>query len=99
MISNGFTLKMGLFARLAQGTFLLSQALQLIRLTATEDEAARSDKMAQLRRTLLALVYTADAEATVRKLEFCAQSALSLRFVMLSLSRLKTSVENPLTSL
>jgi hypothetical protein len=74
---------MGRFARLAQGTFLLSQAFYLIRPTATKDEAVHSDKIAQLRRTLLALVHAADAEADVRELEFCAQSGLSLRLVVL----------------
>jgi hypothetical protein len=75
---------MGVFARLSQATFLLSQAFQIIRPTTTVEEAARPEKMAQLRRTLLALVHTADAEATVRKLEFCAQSGLSLRLVVIS---------------
>ncbi|KAH8807819.1 putative fungal-specific transcription factor [Xylogone sp. PMI_703] len=83
LMSTGFTLRMGPFARLAQATFLLSQALQSMKPKSTEDESARSEKMAQLRRTFLALVHTADAEATVRKLEFCAQSGLSLRLAVL----------------
>jgi hypothetical protein len=97
IISTGFTLKMGVFARLAQATFLLSQGLQLMKDKAMEDEAARPDKMAQLRRTSLALVHTADAEATARRIEFCAQSGLSLRLVLLSRSRLKAKCRSHLT--
>jgi hypothetical protein len=78
MISTGFSLNMGLFARMAQATFFTSQALELIKHPSIEDEAT----MAQLRRTSLALVHTTDAEASVRRLEFCAQSGLSFRSVV-----------------
>jgi hypothetical protein len=79
---------MGLFARLAQTTFLLGQALDLLKHPSADDEASRADKFAQIRRTLLALVHATDAEANVRRLEFCAQSGLSLRLVLT-----QTSVE------
>jgi hypothetical protein len=93
-MSSGFTLKMGHFARLAQATFLLSQAFQSMKSTVTEDEAAGPDQTIQLRRTLLALVHAADAEATVRKLEFCAQSGLSLRLVVFPRALGQASGEN-----
>jgi hypothetical protein len=75
---------MGSFARLAQVTFLVSQAFQSMKFTAIE-----GDKSVQLRRTLLALVHTLDSEATVRKLEFCAPSSLSFRFVMFTCQRVE----------
>jgi hypothetical protein len=77
-ISTGFTLQMGNFARMAQSTFLLSQALRAIKSEIPHADG-NSDETAQIRRTLLALVHATDSEATLRKLEFCAQSALSLR--------------------
>lgn len=83
-ISNGFTLRMGNFARIAQTAFLLSQALRAVRASADlpGDGEAEPDQTAQLRRTLLALVHAADNEGWIRRLEFCAQSALSLRSVI-----------------
>jgi hypothetical protein len=62
-----------------------------------ENEAARPEQMAQIRRTSLALVHTTDAEATVRKIEFCAQSGLSLRLVLVSKSRLRANRKKYLT--
>ncbi|KAF7563369.1 hypothetical protein G7046_g707 [Stylonectria norvegica] len=82
-MSNGFTLKMGSFARLAQTTYLLSQALRSISPRSVVDEATQDDQTAQLRRTLLALVHAADSEAEIRRLEYCAQSALSLSTIFL----------------
>jgi hypothetical protein len=88
-ISTGFSLQMGIFARMTQATYLLSKAIQSIQARArapqldddmsTDDD--NDDKTAQLRRTLLALVHTADKEATVRRLEYCSPSQLSLRYV------------------
>jgi hypothetical protein len=72
---------MGVFARLAQTTFLLGQALRLIRFSSAHTIDGRQEEMAQLRRTLLALVHATDVEANVRILEFCAQSGLSFRSV------------------
>jgi len=72
---------MGSFARLGQATYLLSQGLRSIRPKELDSELDLDDLTSQLRRTLLSLVHAADNEATIRKLEFCAQSALCLRLV------------------
>ncbi|CAH0056008.1 unnamed protein product [Clonostachys solani] len=92
--SAGFNLKMGSFARLAQATHLLSQALRSISLSASERDVPQPDETAQLRRTLLALVSVADREATVRKLEYCAPSALSLSAILL-LEENRAHQDNP----
>ncbi|KAK2022428.1 hypothetical protein LX32DRAFT_629892 [Colletotrichum zoysiae] len=83
-ISTGFMLKMGRFARLAQATYLLGQALSAVTLPA-DGVAGRgsSDQNEQLRRTLLSLVHIVDAEADARRLEFCAQSALCFSAILL----------------
>ncbi|VUC29718.1 unnamed protein product [Clonostachys rosea] len=81
--SAGFNLKMGSFARLAQATRLLSQGLRSISLSASKGDVPQPDETSQLRRTLLALVSVVDREATVRKLEYCAPSALSLSTILL----------------
>lgn len=79
-LSRGFELKMGLFSRLAQSTYLLSQVLN-----STSSPPGRSstpdkgEETAQLRRTLLALVKLADMEASVRQLQFCSQSSICYR--------------------
>lgn len=84
-LSTAFGLKMGLFSRLGQAVYLLSQALKSISSSAQKavkaPEAAgqSGDETAQLRRTLLALVRLADREAKVRHLEFCSQSAICYR--------------------
>lgn len=70
---------MGSFARLAQSTYLLSQALQSIKPTTRAGDVPHHDETGQLRRTLLALVHAADSEVIIRRLEFCAQSVLSFR--------------------
>lgn len=87
-------MKMGTFARLAQATFLLSQALQSITSTLANSDLAHDDQTAQLRRTLLALVHAADSEATIRRLEFCAPSSVSLRFVNVLSPRLNENFTN-----
>uniref|UniRef100_A0A0B7KI44 Xylanolytic transcriptional activator regulatory domain-containing protein n=1 Tax=Bionectria ochroleuca TaxID=29856 RepID=A0A0B7KI44_BIOOC len=92
--SASFNLKMGSFARLAQATHLLSQALRSISLSVSESDVTQADETAQLRRTLLALVSVADKEATVRKLEYCAPSALSLSAILL-LEENKPHQDNP----
>lgn len=82
-ISTGFSLKIGGFARLAQATYLLSQAFHSVTpSTVIEDATNDIDQTAQLRRTLLALVHAADSEATHRRLDFCASSELSFRSVI-----------------
>lgn len=77
-ISTAFALKMGLFSRLAQSVFLLGQALRILTSTSEEKSSLQSETT-QLRRTLIALVHAADREATVRQLEFCAQSTVCYR--------------------
>jgi hypothetical protein len=80
-IFTGFELRMGVFARLSQTTFLLGQTLELLKNESTYETIALSSRKSQLRRTLLALVHATDSEASVRVLEFCAQSGLSFRYV------------------
>lgn len=81
-ISTGFSLKIGGFARLAQATYLLSQAFHSVTSSALiENDTNDLDQAAQLRRTLLALVHAADSEAIHRRLDFCASSELSFRSV------------------
>lgn len=85
-ISTGFSLKIGGFARLAQATYLLSQAFHSVMPSAAiKDDTNDLDQAAQLRRTLLALVHAADSEAAHRRLDFCASSEMSFRLVLLAL--------------
>ncbi len=72
---------MGLFSRLAQATYLVSQALRSVSPAADSRDTMNGDddQTAQLRRTLLALVHKADGEGAIRRLEFCPQSALCYR--------------------
>ncbi|KAL7935666.1 hypothetical protein V8C35DRAFT_297890 [Trichoderma chlorosporum] len=79
-ISAAFHLKTGSFARLAQATYLISEALRL----ATSAELSEDDGMAclaadtaQLRRTLEAQVNAAEQEHTARRLSFCCQTMFS----------------------
>ena len=44
-----------------------------------DDNDVYLEQVSQLRKTLLSLVHAADAEVSVRRLEFCAQSETSLR--------------------
>jgi hypothetical protein len=69
---------MGLLSRLAQATYLLSQALESLS-SPMSDKANSIDEIGQLRRTLIALIQVTDNEAEVRKIEFCSQSALCCR--------------------
>ncbi|KAM0259128.1 hypothetical protein ACHAQJ_003499 [Trichoderma viride] len=82
-ISTGFTLQMGLFSRLAQATYLTSQALRSVSLATGNTEAINDSQAAQLRRTLIALVHEGDREATIRQLEFCPHSALCFSAILL----------------
>ncbi|KAG9233058.1 putative fungal-specific transcription factor [Amylocarpus encephaloides] len=82
-ISAGFTLKMGIFSRAAQATYLLSQALKSVSSRSNDqDSATQIGETEQLRRTLLSLVHLADTEATVRRLEFCTPSAICFRAIL-----------------
>ncbi|OIW30534.1 hypothetical protein CONLIGDRAFT_630509 [Coniochaeta ligniaria NRRL 30616] len=84
-LSAGFDIEMGLFARIAQATHLVSQALHVTSssLSAAGRSAALVDETAQLRRTILALVQTADKEAAVRQLEYCPQSSICFSALLL----------------
>lgn len=74
---------MGLYSRVGQATFLLSQALKLVsQMRDDQYSTADAEETAQLRRTLLSLVHLADTEATVRLLEFCTQSSICFRQVI-----------------
>jgi hypothetical protein len=80
-MSAGFSLRLGFFARVAQATYLVSQALSArsMSLGGVGRSPAASHDTAQLRRTLFALIKTADTEAIVRRLEYCPQSAICYR--------------------
>ncbi|KAH7121770.1 hypothetical protein B0J13DRAFT_648559 [Dactylonectria estremocensis] len=95
-MSTGFTLKTGNFARLAQATYLLSQALRLISETAVENDLAHSNQVMQLRRTIHSFVDAEDREVEVRRVEFWAQSELCLSTILLlqehHLQRLRSDI-------
>ncbi|UKZ51890.1 hypothetical protein TrVGV298_005655 [Trichoderma virens] len=71
-ISQGFSLEMGMFSRLGQATFLLSQALDLVGPDNHQSVMERNQQIAQLRRTLHALITVSNAEATARELRTCS---------------------------
>ncbi|KAL7960841.1 hypothetical protein V8C34DRAFT_312455 [Trichoderma compactum] len=71
-ISQGFSLKMGMFSRLGQATYMLSQALDLVCTDNHQDPMERDQQIAQLRRTVHALITVSNAEASVRELRTCA---------------------------
>lgn len=71
-ISEGFSLKMGMFSRLGQATYMLSQALDLVCPDNHQDPIERDQQIAQLRRTVHALITVSNAEASVRELRTCA---------------------------
>ncbi|KAL6900372.1 hypothetical protein GGI43DRAFT_383849 [Trichoderma evansii] len=60
---------LGLFARFAQAAHLLSQVLRHI-------SERQSSETSQLRRTIFALVNVSNIEASMRRLEYCSQSAV-----------------------
>lgn len=77
-ISQGFHFEMGSFARLCQGTHLVSKALVLCRVApGSNSEGSTTDDVVQLCRTLEALVRVNELEATTRRLAFCSQSIVS----------------------
>ncbi|KAL7942897.1 N-terminal binuclear Zn cluster-containing/DNA binding domain-containing protein [Trichoderma barbatum] len=59
---------LGLFARFAQAAHLLSQVLHHV--------SEQLNETAQLRRTILALVNVSNIEASMRRLEYCSQTAV-----------------------
>ncbi|KAM0449469.1 hypothetical protein ACHAO4_007487 [Trichoderma viride] len=86
-ISAAFTLRMGPFARLAQATYLVNQALNLLSPRPTQDEEVDSfdvgKESAQLRRTIEALVYLTKTEFDFRDLVTCCQAAVSYSAILL----------------
>ncbi|KAM0259706.1 hypothetical protein ACHAQJ_003140 [Trichoderma viride] len=60
---------LGLFARFAQASHLLSQVLRHV-------SEQQPNETSQLRRTIFALVNVSTIEATMRKLEYCSQTAV-----------------------
>lgn len=63
---------MGMFSRFGQATYMLSQALDLVSPDSQQSAIERSQQMAQLRRTLFALITVSNAEADARELRICA---------------------------
>ncbi|KAH8123007.1 hypothetical protein FP744_10007147 [Trichoderma asperellum] len=86
-ISAAFSLKMGPFARLAQATYLVNQALNLLSSLPTQDEGVESvdvgKESAQLRRTIEALVSVTKTEFEFRDLVTCCQAAVSYCAILL----------------
>ncbi|KAJ5726108.1 uncharacterized protein N7483_007465 [Penicillium malachiteum] len=84
---QGFIFKIGHFGRLAQATYLISQALAMIRslsvVSIARNESIISPETTQLCRTLEALVRANEMEITVRRLAFCCQSLVSYSGVFL----------------
>lgn len=79
-ISAAFHLKTGSFARLAQATYLTSQALRLaaaIETSGSENYVCLVEDTKQLRRTLEAQVNAAEQEHATRRLSFCCQTMFS----------------------
>ncbi|UKZ96891.1 uncharacterized protein TrAFT101_011666 [Trichoderma asperellum] len=79
-ISAAFHLKTGSFARLAQATYLTSQALRLaaaIETPGTGNIVCLVGDTEQLRRTLEAQVNAAEQEHAARRLSFCCQTMFS----------------------
>ncbi|CRL22637.1 Fungal transcriptional regulatory protein, N-terminal [Penicillium camemberti] len=86
-ISQGFVFKIGHFGRLAQATYLISQALATIRsfsaVSTDLSNTSLSSETAQLCRTFEALARANEMEVTVRRLPFCCQSLISYSGVFL----------------
>lgn len=80
---QGFIFKIGHFGRLAQATYLISQALAITRsrssVSNTRNESITLPETTQLCRTLEALVRANEMEITVRRLAFCCQSLVAYR--------------------
>lgn len=75
---------MGMFSRLAQSTYLLSQAFDLFSLLNCHEKPTDFDQqIVQLRRTLHALIKISEVEATERELRthsgLCPQFSLCYR--------------------
>ncbi|KAF4437173.1 hypothetical protein FACUT_5827 [Fusarium acutatum] len=86
-ISEGFTFKMGSFARLCQAIHLISKSLALCRSASNGSDGIPQDspleEVGQLCRTLESLVRVNELEATSRRLAFCSQSCVSYIGILL----------------
>jgi hypothetical protein len=82
-ISQAFSLKVGQFSRLCQATYIVSQALTIMRSPQVFPQGSSDtgvpQETEQLCRTLEALVRASEVEITIRKLAFCSQSVVSYR--------------------
>lgn len=82
-ISEGVVFTIGHFGRLAQATYLISQVLDSIRSLSVMPDYLNGGKLpadiAQLCRTIEALVRANEMEITARRLAFCCQSLVSYR--------------------
>jgi hypothetical protein len=66
---------MGSFARFAQATYLLGQVFRHVSDQPTDNTFCEQE-VAQLNRTLHALVHLSQSEAEATKREFCTQTAV-----------------------
>ncbi|EEA22376.1 hypothetical protein TMatcc_008182 [Talaromyces marneffei ATCC 18224] len=86
-ISQGFVFKIGHFGRLAQATYLISQVLENIRSPSVIPDYLTqgnlSADVAQLCRTIEALVRANEMEITTRRLAFCCQILVSYSGIFL----------------
>lgn len=74
---------MGLFSRLAQATYFLSQAIELLAPSHPVGRADLERQITQLRRTIHSLVNISDTEARLRDIEthpgICPQLSICYR--------------------
>lgn len=87
-ISAAFNLKMGVFTRLAQATYLVNQALKFLSSLPPpgdpKDTVDIAKDTAQLRRTIWALISVTKSEFDAHDLATCCQTAVSYWYVMLT---------------
>ncbi|QYS95274.1 Zn(2)-C6 fungal-type domain-containing protein [Trichoderma simmonsii] len=97
-ISAGFNLEMGLFSRLAQATYLLSQAIELLAPSHPAGCADLERQITQLRRTIHSLVNISDTEARLRDIEthpgICPQLSICYSTILLLQERHWKMMEN-----
>ncbi|UKZ50454.1 hypothetical protein TrVGV298_004717 [Trichoderma virens] len=85
-ISAAFNLKMGVFTRLAQATYLVNQALKFVSSLPPPSDSDTVDigkDTAQLRRTIWALISVTKTEFDAHDLATCCQTAISYWYVLL----------------
>ncbi|KAL6806847.1 hypothetical protein GGI42DRAFT_366619 [Trichoderma sp. SZMC 28013] len=97
-ISAGFNLEMGLFSRLAQATYFLSQAIELLAPSHPVGRADLERQITQLRRTIHSLVNISDTEARLRDIEthpgICPQLSICYSTILLLQERHWKIMEN-----